>query len=129
MPAAKPLNMASLEDFTTSVVSAFNNSLEGEGGHKLDADSDFFEAGMDSLQVLTLSRALKAGIASSNIDADESKVAPRAFYANRNARSLCKALYSPAAANAEPVSALDEMEAIIKKCGMIRSLAPLPTIS
>lgn len=115
MPQMESLETGSLESFTASVVKAFNKALADDGSATLEADSVFFEVGMDSLQILTLSRTLKAAVAKSDIEVDEAGMAPRALYTHHSPRALCSAIYSPSGAQVKHVSAEEEMKAMVEK--------------
>ncbi|KAG5981724.1 putative NRPS-like protein biosynthetic cluster [Claviceps digitariae] len=60
----------------------------------IKADEDFFSAGMDSLQVLTLTRLLKAGLEAAGVRVSSDAVAPRAVYSNSTPTRLAQYLYS-----------------------------------
>ncbi|KAG6009329.1 putative NRPS-like protein biosynthetic cluster [Claviceps maximensis] len=60
----------------------------------IEADEDFFSAGMDSLQVLTLTRLLKAGLEAAGVKISPEAVAPRAVYSNSIPRQLAQYLYT-----------------------------------
>ena len=61
----------------------------------IDPDTNFFSAGVDSLQVMNLSRLLRAGLKSSGYDTDATQLAPRNVYNNPTPRRLSQyILYS-----------------------------------
>ncbi|KAG6072626.1 putative NRPS-like protein biosynthetic cluster [Claviceps sp. LM218 group G6] len=60
----------------------------------IEAHQDFFSAGMDSLQVLTLTRLLKAGFEAAGVHVSPAAIAPRAVYSNPTPRQLAKHLYA-----------------------------------
>ncbi|KAG5928420.1 putative NRPS-like protein biosynthetic cluster [Claviceps sorghi] len=62
-------------------------------GH-IEADQDFFSAGMDSLQVLTLSKLLKSGFEAAGIHIPRGAAAPRKVYSNSTPRRLAQYLHA-----------------------------------
>ncbi|KAG5915209.1 hypothetical protein E4U42_000099 [Claviceps africana] len=64
-------------------------------GH-VEADEDFFSAGIDSLQVLTLTRLLKAGFEAARVKMSPGAVVPRVVYSNSTPRRLAQYLHAAA---------------------------------
>ncbi|KAG5994521.1 putative NRPS-like protein biosynthetic cluster [Claviceps pusilla] len=60
----------------------------------IEANQDFFSAGMDSLQVLTLTRLLKASLEAAGFKASPDAIAPRRVYANSTPARLAQYLYA-----------------------------------
>lgn len=93
----------------------------------LSLDTDIFAAGVDSMQVLTLSRNLQATLDASQIAVDPRSVTPRAIYANLTPRKIAHSLYvqidsSQAAspqednpASSDPEQEVKEMEELIER--------------
>ncbi|KAK2603822.1 hypothetical protein QQS21_004024 [Conoideocrella luteorostrata] len=61
---------------------------------QIEADTDFFSAGIDSLQVLTISRLLKAGFEASGVTVSPAVFAPRSIYSNPTPNQLAEHLYA-----------------------------------
>lgn len=59
----------------------------------IDVDEDLFGLGIDSLQVMTITRQLKSGISSQN-DAVASLVSPKFIYSNPSLRRLASAIFT-----------------------------------
>lgn len=59
----------------------------------IDVDEDLFGLGIDSLQVMTITRQLKSGIRSQN-DAVASRVSPKFIYSNPSLRRLASAIFT-----------------------------------
>ncbi|KAK3936324.1 hypothetical protein QBC46DRAFT_452805 [Diplogelasinospora grovesii] len=85
------LDLSSKEALAQSIASLFETSL---GAPKLDLDTDFFSAGIDSMQVINASRLLRAGLKAAGIHVDASVVATRVIYGNPTPAKLGEYLYS-----------------------------------
>ncbi|KAK5653701.1 hypothetical protein OQA88_8732 [Cercophora sp. LCS_1] len=88
---AAKLDMSSVEALTKSIEDMFQEQLQSA---KLDPDTDFFTVGIDSMQVITASRLLRAGLLAADVDIDASAVATRVIYGNPTSRRLAEYLYS-----------------------------------
>ncbi|KAL0937767.1 nonribosomal peptide synthetase [Colletotrichum truncatum] len=79
------IDLSSQQALTESVERLFQQTL---GSRPLSADSDFFSAGIDSMQVINASRLLRRGLeaAGANISADA--IATRVIYAHPTPRQL-----------------------------------------
>lgn len=95
-----------------------------------DADTDFFSAGFDSLQVIRSSRLLAAAFKSQCIDIGKDAVAPWAIYAHPTPRKLAMYLLSLAKGTGEDENAADDVEtmgALLRKyTAMLPAAPPAP---
>lgn len=82
---ATKLNVESEEALTQSIVETLRQSLAAD---KLDADIDFFAAGIDSLGVMNAAKIIRAGLKSSGHEVDQQALAPRVIYKNSTPRRL-----------------------------------------
>lgn len=83
---AAPLNVESEEALTRSIVETLRATLAAD---KLNADVDFFAAGIDSLGVMNAAKVLRAGLKrSTGHDVDAQALAPRVIYKNATPRRL-----------------------------------------
>ncbi|KAI5856766.1 acetyl-CoA synthetase-like protein [Durotheca rogersii] len=57
-------------------------------------DTDFFSAGIDSLQIINASKLLRSGLEASGIKIDSSALTARALYRNPTPRRLARYIYS-----------------------------------
>jgi len=60
----------------------------------LEPDSDFFQAGVDSMQVINASRLLKSSLEAAGVGVSAGAVATRVIYGNPTPRRLARYLYS-----------------------------------
>jgi len=88
---APKLDLSSKETLAISIEGLFEKSLHSPN---LDADTDFFTVGIDSMQVISASRLLRAGLQAAGIEADASAVATRVIYGHPTARRLAEYLLS-----------------------------------
>ncbi|ROV99186.1 hypothetical protein VPNG_08231 [Cytospora leucostoma] len=79
------LDTSSEDALTTSIVDAFHKYLNVE---KLEADVDFFAAGVDSLVVMRAAKILRAGLNEAGFDVDAKTFATRNIYQNPTPRRL-----------------------------------------
>lgn len=79
------LNVESVEALTQSLVDTLRKNLAAD---KLNADVDFFAAGIDSLGVMNAAKIVRAGLQSSGYDVDRQALAPRVIYRNSTPRRL-----------------------------------------
>lgn len=82
---APRLNLESEEALTQSIVDTLQERL---GAERLEADIDFFAAGIDSLGVMNASKILRAGLQSSGHEVDAQALAPRVIYKNSTPQRL-----------------------------------------
>ncbi|KAK0648487.1 hypothetical protein B0T16DRAFT_388706 [Cercophora newfieldiana] len=109
------LDLSSKDALTKSIQSLFEKSLQAP---KLDADTDFFTVGIDSMQVISASRLLRAGLQAAGVDIDASAVATRVIYGNPTAKRLAEYLFAVVQSggkNATSIDELQEMRAIYQK--------------
>lgn len=88
---ATDLDVTSEEAFADSMRSLFQNTTKFSD---LDEDADFFGAGVDSLQVIQLSRVLRASLEKAGTLATDEAVTPRAVYAHPTIAQLTAYAYS-----------------------------------
>lgn len=90
-PVAPKLDLTSRDSLTESIQSMFEVSLNAP---KLDADTDFFSAGVDSMQVIHASRLIRKGLEAAGIHVGSSAVATRVIYGNPTPRRLAAYLFT-----------------------------------
>ncbi|KAI1409738.1 acetyl-CoA synthetase-like protein [Hypoxylon sp. FL1857] len=88
---APVLDITSEEGLLESLQQLFTERLETP---PLGPDTDFFSAGVDSLQVINASRLITAGLKAAGVDVSPSAVAPRTIYSNPTYKGLAAYLYS-----------------------------------
>jgi thioester reductase-like protein len=81
--ASVTLDFESKADLVQSIISVFQTKL---GVSNLEPDTDFFSAGIDSLQVMTATKILKAALQSANVDT--ATFIPRVVYLYPTAQQL-----------------------------------------
>lgn len=113
----KKLNVQSEEALTQSIVETLRETLAAE---KLDADIDFFAAGIDSLGVMNAAKILRAGLKASGHEVDSKALAPRVIYKNSTPRRLAShiinyVLAQNGATQSEDEQQQEAMHAIYKK--------------
>ncbi|KAI0120256.1 acetyl-CoA synthetase-like protein [Hypoxylon sp. NC0597] len=89
--SAPALDITSEESLLESLRQLFMERLETP---PLAPDTDFFSAGIDSLQVINASRLITAGLKAAGVDVSPSALAPRTIYSNPNYKSLAAYIYS-----------------------------------
>ncbi|KAK4233215.1 hypothetical protein C8A03DRAFT_39096 [Achaetomium macrosporum] len=88
---APRLDLSSAEALTRSIETLFEKWLRAP---KLEPDTDFFVAGVDSMQVINASRLLRAGLEAAGIRVDASVLATRVIYGHPTSRRLAEYLFS-----------------------------------
>lgn len=88
---AVKLDLSSEEGLTNSVAGLFKANAQDVS---LDPDTDFFQAGIDSMQVINASRLLRASLEAAGFDVSAGDVATRVIYGNPTPRKLAGYLYS-----------------------------------
>ncbi|KAI1299559.1 hypothetical protein F5Y03DRAFT_248114 [Xylaria venustula] len=89
---APELDLSSEETLTKSIQNLFRERLGS--GQILEPDADFFSAGIDSMQVISASRLLRAGLESAGYSLDAEAIATRVIYGNPTPEKLAKYLLS-----------------------------------
>ena len=79
------LALGSEEELTSSIVDVLHRYI---GAVKLEADVDFFAAGVDSLGVMSAAKILRAGLNKAGHNVDAHTLAPRVIYQNATPRRL-----------------------------------------
>lgn len=117
--AAHKLDVSSEEALAQSIVATLREALAAD---KLDADVEFFAAGIDSLGVMNAAKILRAGLKSSlGHDVDAQALAPRVIYKNSTPRRLASHIIhsvlssGPGAAQSEDEQQQDAMRALYQK--------------
>lgn len=85
------LDLTSKETLTKSIV---DNLVFTIGNAKVGPDTDLFSVGVDSLQVIRLSKMLRSGLEAAGATISQNTVAPRVIYANPTPRGLAGRLFS-----------------------------------
>lgn len=120
------LDTSSEDSLAKSIQGAFSSTLHIPD---IDPDTDFFAAGIDSMQVLTMSRALQRGLRAAGISTDASTIASRVIYTNPTPRRLASSLFRQITSSESSANAnwsIHDMEAMIQKYSNdLPSLAPL----
>ncbi|KAK4464967.1 hypothetical protein QBC42DRAFT_262241, partial [Cladorrhinum samala] len=116
---APSLDLTSRDALVQSVSDLFERQLNAP---KLDPDTDFFTVGIDSMQVISASRLLRAGLQAAGITVDASALATRTIYGNPTSKRLSEYLWSltskegrDGAAGESPHEDHHAMEALVKK--------------
>ncbi|PTB67771.1 acetyl-CoA synthetase-like protein [Trichoderma citrinoviride] len=91
MEEAPSLNISNLEALTHSIVDIVRSQV---GKVEVDSETDLFSIGVDSMQVLTLSKILRSALESAGVAIDKDTAAARAIYANPTISGLARHLYS-----------------------------------
>ncbi|KAK1830460.1 hypothetical protein QBC39DRAFT_434846 [Podospora conica] len=118
MSEAPKLDLLDKDTLTKSIEKLFENSLEAP---KLEPDTDFFSVGIDSMQVITASRLLRAGLEAAGIHIDASAVATRVIYGHPTSRRLAEYLFSVVKKGGQDAGTGDmeqetrSMEALVEK--------------
>lgn len=115
--AAPKLNVESEDALSQSIVETLKKQL---GATSLEADVDFFAAGIDSLGVMNAAKILRRSLKESGYDVDPTKLAPRVIYTNSTPRRLAAHLFNSIIHGQNGVQSEDEqqqeaMRAIHKK--------------
>ncbi|KAL6853214.1 NRPS-like enzyme [Trichoderma novae-zelandiae] len=84
------LDISSQEGLASSIQELLRTRLELE---QLELDTDFFVIGIDSLQVMTISKLLQAGLKRAGIQFDQSIIATRVIYSNPSIKRLAEFLF------------------------------------
>jgi len=101
------LDLSSKEALATSIKTLFEKTLQSP---KLDADTDFFTVGIDSMQVISASRLLRAGLQAAGIEVDASAVATRVIYGNPTSKRLAEYLFAVVQSGGKDATGVDELQ-------------------
>ncbi|KAK5996265.1 Non-canonical non-ribosomal peptide synthetase FUB8-like protein [Cladobotryum mycophilum] len=85
------LDLTSAETLTNSIVDLLVTVI---GATKVTPEADLFNSGVDSLQVISLSKQLQSGLVAAGLPVDKNTIAPRVIYANPIPTNLAKHLFS-----------------------------------
>ncbi|KAK3338121.1 LOW QUALITY PROTEIN: male sterility protein-domain-containing protein, partial [Neurospora tetraspora] len=85
------LDLSSSDALIVSIEKLFETSLNAP---KLEADTDFFTAGVDSMQVINASRLIRVGLAAAGVNVEASAIATRFIYGNPTPKRLADYLLS-----------------------------------
>ncbi|KAH7193917.1 uncharacterized protein B0J16DRAFT_87053 [Fusarium flagelliforme] len=86
---AVSLDLGNEEALAESIVAVFQTSLGVTG---LEVDTDFFAAGIDSLQIMNVTKIMKTALQAANIDTTEFE--PRTVYQHPTAKELASYILS-----------------------------------
>jgi thioester reductase-like protein len=92
----------------------------------LQPDTDLFSAGVDSLQVLSISKFLRAGLAAGGGGVDDADVSPRVIYSNPTLEQLASHIYTAVHKKANQDSVEDTKEISITKSLISKYTRNLP---
>ncbi|KAK4447368.1 hypothetical protein QBC34DRAFT_440122 [Podospora aff. communis PSN243] len=101
------LDLSSKEALTGSIRSLFEKSLHSP---KLDADTDFFTVGIDSMQVISASRLLRSALQAAGVEIDASAVATRVIYGNPTAKRLAEYLFAVVQSGGKDATGIDDLQ-------------------
>ncbi|UNI19521.1 putative NRPS-like protein biosynthetic cluster [Purpureocillium takamizusanense] len=90
LSAGVEIDLSSKELLCQSIVKVIHDRI---GNVRVGPDTDLFAAGMDSLQVINLSKILRWGLEAAGLAVDQNTVAPRVVYANPTPRALADRLF------------------------------------
>jgi thioester reductase-like protein len=93
------LELSSKESLTQSIIDLFAIKIGAQG---IGPDTDFFSAGVDSLQVISASHLLRSGFKAAGVHIDQSAVATRVIYGNPTPKDLACHLYAIISNNLVP---------------------------
>lgn len=88
--AAPKLHLESEDALAQSIVETLQRRV---GAAKLEADVDFFAAGIDSLGVMNAAKVLRGGLKESGYEVDAQALAPRVIYTNSTPRRLAAHIF------------------------------------
>ncbi|TFB05348.1 Iterative polyketide synthase CazM [Trichoderma ghanense] len=91
MEETPSLDISSPEALTHSIVDVVRSKV---GKVEVDPETDLFSIGVDSMQVISLSRILRSALESAGVKTDKDTVTARAIYANPTISGLARHLYS-----------------------------------
>ncbi|KAK9442475.1 Male sterility, NAD-binding protein [Metarhizium brunneum] len=120
---AQAIDLGSVDAVLHSVLELLTGRLGVKG---VEPDTDFFSAGIDSLQVLSFSKLLRAGLAAAGAEVDNAVVAPRVIYANPTPEQLAKYIYSATSADGSDQDAQGDKEISILQDLVSKYTADLP---
>lgn len=115
---APKLDLQTKDTLTKSILEMFENSLQAP---KMEPDTDFFSAGIDSMQVINVSRMLRSSLEAAGIQIDASAVATRVIYGHPTPRRLAEYLFSVVKKGGQDAGTGDmeqetrSMEALVEK--------------
>ncbi|KAI1747116.1 hypothetical protein F4782DRAFT_451716 [Xylaria castorea] len=89
---APQLDLSSEAALTESIQDLFRTRLGIQ--NELESDADFFSSGVDSMQVISVARLLRAGLESAGYQIDADAVATRVIYGNPTPEKLARYLLS-----------------------------------
>lgn len=104
---APKVNVSSEEGLTASIVEMFREHLQAE---HLEADIDFFAAGIDSLGVMNAAKLLRAGLGASGYDVDSKMMAPRVIYRNSTPQRLASYIFKTIIKGSSGTQSEDEQQ-------------------
>lgn len=106
------IEVSSEEALTNSILDLFDTKI---GSTCLDEDSDFYAAGIDSLQMILAARLLRSGIKASGLAFDVSLIKPSTIYGNPTPRRLARYILSSASSEDADAKVVSAMEQLLEK--------------
>ncbi|KFX85799.1 hypothetical protein V490_09403 [Pseudogymnoascus sp. VKM F-3557] len=119
----EPLDIATVDTTLQTITKLFTEQTSIKD---IKPDTDFFVAGVDSLQVSNISRSLRAGLAVSGAEIDGSIVAPRAIYSNPTLKQLAEYLHAAVHKDRTQLEGEEDKEISLMKSLISRYTADLP---
>ncbi|KFY47376.1 hypothetical protein V494_00016 [Pseudogymnoascus sp. VKM F-4513 (FW-928)] len=123
MVDVEPLDITTVDTTLHTITQLF---IEQTSIKDIKPDTDFFVAGVDSLQVSNFSRSMGASLAASGAKIDEAAVAPRAIYSNPTLKQLAKYLHTAAHRDRTRSNSEDDKELFSMKSLILKYTADLP---
>lgn len=120
------LDLRSQDALVGSVTEIFRASAVAA---PLDPDTDFFQSGVDSMQVINASRMLRASLESAGVHASADALATRVIYGNPTPRKLARYLFSVVKSEEKGVGQDDEHEVTAMKMQIERYTRDLPPVT
>ncbi|EFZ01783.1 AMP-binding enzyme [Metarhizium robertsii] len=121
------LDLTSESTLAQSIIDVLTHQF---GNPNVGLDSDLFSVGVDSLQVLRLSKLLRLSLGAAGIALDQNTIAPRVIYANPTPKALAARLFKISTGkdsqNNEPV---DEVEALADMVLKYTADLPAPNLN
>ncbi|MBE3041196.1 SDR family oxidoreductase [Candidatus Bathyarchaeota archaeon] len=122
---AVKLDLSSPDALVGSIMEIFRASAVAA---PLDPDTDFFQSGVDSMQVINTSRVLRASLESAGVQASADALATRVIYRNPTPWKLARYLFSVAKSGADGVQD-SEHEVIAMQTQIERYTRDLPAMN
>lgn len=122
---AVKLDLSTEDSLVKSVTDVFRAAAVAT---PLDPDTDFFQSGVDSMQVINASRILRASLESAGVHVSADALATRVIYGNPTPRKLARYLFAVVKSEADGVGQPAEHEVAAMSTLMERYTRNLPVI-